>query len=1106
MFNNDGQRAWTITGPYGTGKSSFAAFLAAVLAGKDHPANSVMLAALESVAPKAVTQLRANLRQHGRLIPVLVTGSQEPFGTLISKACVAAISQYCTSAEAKRLRARVSTAIAERSDLDPVEVVSNMHNMVVKHEPKTVGTIIIVDELGKVLEFAARHPDKTDVYALQQIAEMASTSSSSLNLIGVLHQDFAAYGRDLAPEERLEWEKIRGRFEDILFDEPADQMLRMLARSIQSDGPLKEAQRHWNDAVAAITNANVLPPGLPRSECVTLLKQCWPLHPLTAIVLGSVFKRYGQNERSAFTFVQSREPFSLRDFADRHQGQMYTLDSLFDYLTCTYGDALIANRDGKHWAEAIDVDRRISDSEASQIRAFRTTALLGIIGRWNDLGPTPKLVQAALAPMLSSDEVAHAIEALRNRSLLVLRKFNNTLALWEGSDVDIEGRLSLAQATLHREIATASELSRHVRVRSMIARRHSFETGTLRVLPVNFVEWDAAIPPQVAPVRGDAHINVILRPKGESHGSTLPAIISHAGPFALFVIPTNSREILALAHGLACIDWVRRNTPELAGDATARRELDAREIELRRKLATEQAAMMFGENGETAARWYRNGKPVRVRDARDLNDLLSTMCDQLYPAAPIIRNEIINRSELSSSAAAARRNLIEMMIKHTSMEGLGITGNPPERSIYLSVLRELGLHRASRDGYYFSADPQHAPNNGGPVLEGIRQFFRKAEAERHTVAELFALLQAPPFGIRAGVLPVILCAVLLASESEIALYEDGAFIPQLTIEVFERLMKTPSLFSIRRWTVTGVRATIFGQMADVLGEKNEVRAGRDQVLDVVKPMLRFFRRLDQYSQTSRYHTPQTMLVRNALASATEPDQLLFVELPRACGIEPFYNSANGRDGDAQLYVTRLKDSLAELQRCYDTLLASLQVAIADAFGLSQDLSALRQGLIKRARAVEPVSVDPELKAFVRRLDDNGVEDRQWLESLASLLAGRPTTMWRDDDRAKFDVTLSNRVRRIQSLEAMLRQEEIASANGEHMVRVAVAGSTLKDHEVVVRLSREQVAASVALTDQLRTFLGSAKLSRHRNVVLATLASLIEETVGEPQQSRNGATI
>lgn len=1097
LYENDGQRAWTITGPYGTGKSSFAAFLAGVLGGKTNPNHVTLLTALERVSPKAATRFRAAARTHGRLVPILVTGSREPIGSAVARACVASLDQWCISSQAKRLRSQIVVELGENRDLDLLNLVRRVHETVTRHETGVAGTIFILDELGKFLEFASRHPNHADVFSLQQVAEFASAASGSLTVIGVLHQDFAAYGRDLAPEDRLEWEKIRGRFEDILFDEPADQMLRLLARSIRSDGPAGAAEREWEQAFAAIARAKSLPSSIPRSEAISLLRQCWPLHPLTAISLGPVFKRYGQNERSAFTFAQSHEPFGLRDFIERDSSSMYLLADLFEYLTSTYGDGLVANRDGRHWAEALDIERRLADADESERKVFRTTALLSIMGRWSERIPTPAFIEAALIPTLAAPSTATAIGALRSRSLLVLRKFNDTLALWEGSDVDIEERLSLARASLPQTFVAATEVSKHVHLRPLIARRHSFESGTLRVFPITFADAENTIPSGTDGNKRDGQIVVLLSLSGRSTDHGLPDQYTQPGDEHLVVIPPNSREVLALAQELACIEWVRHNTAELSGDATARRELDAREGEVRRRLAGEQAEMLFGETRGTPAKWYRQGKQVRVRDSRELNDLLSTVCDELFPAAPIIRNEIINRSELSSSAAAARRNLIQAMIERPTVEGLGIVGNPPERSIYLSVLRELGLHRPSKGGNHaFSADPDNSRNNAKQLLEGIHEFFVSAEGERRTVAELFGMLKPPPYGVRAGVLPVILAAVLLASESEIALYEDGAFVPQLTVEIFERLMKTPELFAIRRWTVTGVRAAIFSQMSGLLGNPDESRTGRDQVLNVVKPLLRFYRRLDPYSQNSRSLSDRAIQVRDALANATEPDQLLFTELPKACGVQPFASTSRERDGDAEMYVIRLRESIGELQRAYDSLLQSLQHSLADAFGVAQNLPALRQRLSERSRAVEPVALDSETKTFVRRLSDNGIDDRLWLESLASLLAGKPTAAWNDDDRSRFDVSLSGRARRFQSLEAMLSSASADHRPGDHIVRLAVAGSGLRDQEVVIHLSPEQAAQTGALADRLRASLGAGRDSRHRNVVLATLARLIEETLGD----------
>jgi len=1097
-FNDPGLgRAWTITGPYGTGKSAFVLFAAALLAGNRHPLYAAMGSSLRASDAALHDRLKRIVTSRGTLLPVLVSGASESIRDAVRHASVTALDS-CRSAAARRLRSQWMSDDGPGKFGSPVEGLLKLHECVLAHEEGVAGTLVVIDELGKLLEFAAKNPDRSDVYALQELAEAACRTSSPMLLLGVLHQDFSAYAQGLPARDRQEWEKIRGRYEDILFDEPADQMLRLLARCVESDGPTGLDEPIWNRTIGATQKGGAIPRGLGKTEAIEILGRCWPLHPVTAVVLGSVFKRYGQN---AFAFVQSSEPFGLRDFAARRTASpsgMYTLANLFEYMTSTLGDNLLSNRDGKRWAEAIDLDRRLVDGGPEIVTVFRTIAMLSIIGRWHDLAATTVNVELAVMPALDAKAAAAAIADLRARSVVVLRKFNDTLALWEGSDVDIESKLSAARASLPPSLDVAEALTRFFKPRPVIARRHSFETGTLRVFAIDYVNPQQVVSAVTRVSRGDGRILVLLG-DDTSHTSPLTSDAEAArSPAVVLAVPANSRELATLARELAAIEVVRKGTPELAGDSTARRELDARESEVRRRLASEASVTLFGNARDGITRWFIGGKSVQVRDSKELNEQLSGVCDSVFAAAPIIRNEIINRMVLSSSAAAARRNLIEAMIARPDAIELGIEGNPPERSVYLSVLRELGLHTTVSGACRFVADPRRAKNNGGALLRGIHEFFSTAETERKSVAAFFDALRSPPYGLRNGVLPVILCAVLQACESEIALYEDGAFLPQLSIESFERLMKTPECFAIRRWRVSGVRAAVFQQIASMLGTPGESgRVGRDQVLDVVKPMLRFYRKLDQYSQTTRSLSPEATAIRAVLSTATEPDQLLFAELPQACGITPFDSNDLCHGSDVARYLTVLQQSLGELQRAYDGLLSSVQGALSEAFAAPSALPELRTSMVSRARAIESVAVDPEMRSFVVRILETTTDDRQWVESLAALLVSKPPPAWRDEDRARFEVALAQRVRRLRSLEVVAREHASApdSGPGSMTFRLAVAGSALKDHEVVLHVSNSQSADVFELANALHSHLIALKNGYSHGIVLAALAQLVDQVIG-----------
>ena len=49
----------------------------------------------------------------------------------------------------------------------------------IKSESKGSGVLLILDELGKFLEYAAMYPERQDIYLLQQLAEAASRSGET---------------------------------------------------------------------------------------------------------------------------------------------------------------------------------------------------------------------------------------------------------------------------------------------------------------------------------------------------------------------------------------------------------------------------------------------------------------------------------------------------------------------------------------------------------------------------------------------------------------------------------------------------------------------------------------------------------------------------------------------------------------------------------------------------------------------------------------------------------------------------------------------------------------------------------------------------------------
>ena len=59
---------------------------------------------------------------------------------------------------------------------------------------KGTGLLLVIDELGKFLEYATQHPAQGDMFVLQTLAEFADRSEDTpLFLLTILHQAFEMY-------------------------------------------------------------------------------------------------------------------------------------------------------------------------------------------------------------------------------------------------------------------------------------------------------------------------------------------------------------------------------------------------------------------------------------------------------------------------------------------------------------------------------------------------------------------------------------------------------------------------------------------------------------------------------------------------------------------------------------------------------------------------------------------------------------------------------------------------------------------------------------------------------------------------------------------------
>lgn len=566
-------------------------------------------------------------------------------------------------------------------------------------------------------------------------------------------------------------------------------------------------------------------------------------------------------------------------------------------------------------------------------------------------------------------------------------------------------------------------------------------------------------------------------------------------------IPTDVFDLRELCYELVCFRWVEEQTPGLDSDRTARRELSAR-IAIAEQNLRSHLEWVFS-TGNSGCVWYCSGTKVSLATARQLNDMLSNACDEVYSATPHWRNELVNRRSLSSSAAAARRNLIEAMFDHADKELLGFEGNPPERSMYETLLRGARLHRKQGGEFGFFPPDAKAEHAVREIWKAIDGFLAQTEGGRKSVEVLFAILRQPPFGLKDGVLPVLLAATLVHAQTQVALYEEGTFVPRPSAAVFERLFRSPAKFELQRFRISGPRAEVFQQYAAMIAKTGE---GEPDLLTVVKPMVRMVKELTEYVGKTRGISENSQRVLRAVKEARQPDRMLFTDLPAACSFPPFEASGKTDTKQVDAYFTLLRAAFVELQRAYPLLLAEIERLLLKAFDEQAPLPRARKSMEHHARLVLNVAVDAKLKAFLLRVSDDGVEDTTWLESIATLLAGKPPAHWDDQDRARFEVQLAASARTFDHYRVLAIEMEstgYALLDGDKsMLLVSITVPDRGEIEKVVQVPPELSPQARFVREEFRRVLREQNLLERRDVSVAIIAELARQLLSETEQPKS----
>ena len=1005
--SESGQGAYTWTGPYGSGKSCLVIVLSALL-----NCNAVLQKEAAKVLDQNLTKTIRDALPTGtkgwRILPV-VARRDDPVAVI---------------GECVKQRGLVSRQ--PRGGWTEAKLVGALTDAAAEKPRAYGGLVLFIDEMGKFLEAAAQ--DGIDIYILQQLAEAASRSNGRFLLVGVLHQAFEEYAHRVSYEMRDEWAKIQGRFIDLTVNPSGEEQIDLISRAIESN--------HRPKKPGALASGVA---GLARRDRTRdterlgdMLEACWPLHPVVACLLGPISRRrFGQNQRSIFGFLNSSEPHGFQDFLNyAGTGELYNPDRLWDYLRTNLEPSILASPDGHRWALATEALERCEaiGGDTLHIRLLKTIAVIDLFKERSGLLANSELLHACL-PETSDKVLEKALKQLDTWSFTIFKKFLDARAIFAGSDFDIDQAVGTALDEVDE--VDFKELNSLPGLQPILAKRHYHNTGALKWFAVNVVPVRKLIDfvSDHKPENGAIGQFILAIPTEDENDDyaedqCLKAARSSDAWNTVIGISNRSWAIVRLARELFALDSVSNDHPELAGDSVARREVSARLATLQALLETEL------EKAFDNALWFhKNYQPRHLRRA-DLNNIASELADRCFEKSPCLHNELLNRLKPSGSAIAAQNNLLRRMVLNDGEPRLGIKGFPSEGGLFASILEATRLY-VQRENTWRFVSPRIGcddPCRLAPIWKRAFDYVKEHADRTVAVSELFDEWQKPPFGVKYGLMPILVVAFIKSEHGNLAIYRNGVFRAKFDDVDTDYLAKNAALIQLRWLDLTDISRRLLSGMAEVvrdLDKTNELV--HLEPIDIARGLVAIYDRLPKWTNRTMRLSSNAVNIRDLFKRAHDPNQFLFDDIPGTQSEDFVLSDEN----DVRRVIRSVREGLEELVQAYPSMLHRLRDIMLEELQVPNVSPQALAELRKRAKNIRQLAGDFRLDAFVGRLSQFDGSDESF-ESIASLSANKPPGDWVDPDLDYATIELADMAQKF------LRAETYARVQGRPDKRQAMA--------------------------------------------------------------------
>lgn len=695
-----------------------------------------------------------------------------------------------------------------------VKILYQNVNEVLCNEYGYSGMFIIFDEFSKFIEGHNQDTISADMKILQDICEVANSSKGNqIHTLFVAHKAIKQYNNVLPKEVINAFTGVEGRLKEILFISSSQNNYELIQNAIHKKASFKEQCSNSDELQEEFDESYSIPAFKTLFEKDDfrriVVEGCFPLTPCSAYLLLGISEKVAQNERTLFTFISKDEPYSMARIIKSHTEKdpfFITADNIYDYfksiLKTDTANAVVH----AEWLKADYALKRIADSNGDEAKVIKTLAILNIMNRVDDIPPVERYL--GLASGLKKDVLKKSLENLKQAGLIEYRMSTERYYFKNNIAVNLEREIKRKKAALPVKWNMLEVLSKIViDYHYEMPKMHNQDKCIKRYFDYKFMNYE-----DFMELSSTRH----LFEEKISDGKIILIISSEKVDCAQIQEKTNYLNdkrvvVIASKHAFLKEDKVKQyqalqllkeDDRFLANNKILEEEITLIEEEIKFEINRELNQMYNFATGATRVS-HVTMKKETIKNGKEFNRFISSICNEVYCDTPIINNEMINKNHISSQIKTARKNLIDKLLYKQDIKEL-MESTSPEASVARATLIKSGV--ASAD-YAIQSGVQK-------VLKEIMSFISISEENKVSFTQLYEILTNAPYGMRLGVIPIYFAFSLRKNEVMPIIYQGDREV-RVDSDVLSRINENPESYSLYIVKGTNERITYLANLKNL---------------------------------------------------------------------------------------------------------------------------------------------------------------------------------------------------------------------------------------------------------------------------------------------------